>query len=446
VTKFPISRRTALRGAGVTLALPWLEAMHPAKAAATGTKGKGPVRLAALYMPNGVREDMWTPEGKGRDFRLTNIMAPLEKFKDDLIIPTNLWNAGSLTGDGHYVKISGWLTSTTITKTQGVDISCNGISMDQVAAQKAGRATPLPSLELGITPVSTGVDRNVGYTRVYGAHIAWSGPTNPLAREINPRLVFERLFRAGQPRGDSARQDRLLLDLVLDDAKALRQKLGASDRARMDEYLSGVRSLEDRLERASSPEKSHWKARVKLHEEAKPEGIPKDYATHVRLMMDMIALAFQSDTTRICTFMFANEVSNQSFQFIDGVKGGHHDMSHHQSDPEKLESYRLINIWHLRQYAYLLEKLRGMQEADSNVLDNSVILCGAGIRDGNKHDPRNLPLVLAGKAGGRLATGRHLVYEKDSPLSNLWLSVLEAFGTPVEKFADSTGHAAGVLA
>lgn len=163
-------------------------------------------------------------------------------------------------------------------------------------------------------------------------------------------------------------------------------------------------------------------------------------------MMDMIALAFQSDTTRICTFMFANEVSNQSFQFISGVKGGHHDMSHHQSDPDKLESYRLINIWHLQQYAYLLEKLRGMREADSNVLDNSVIICGAGIRDGNKHDPRNLPLVLAGKAGGRLATGQHLIYEKDSPLSNLWLSVLEAFGTPVEKFADSTGHAAGVLA
>lgn len=252
MTKFPISRRAALRGAGVSLALPWLEAMHPAKAS-TIANGKGPVRLAALYMPNGVREDLWTPEGQGRGFRLSSLMEPLEKFKEDLIIPTNLWNAGSLTGDGHYVKISGWLTSTTITKTQGVDISCNGISMDQVAARNAGRATPLPSLELGITPVSTGVDRNVGYTRVYGAHIAWSGPTNPLAREINPRSVFERLFRAGQPQGDSAKQDRLLLDLVLDDAKNLRHRLGASDRVRMDEYLSGVRSLEERIERASSP-------------------------------------------------------------------------------------------------------------------------------------------------------------------------------------------------
>lgn len=443
MSKFPISRRTMLRGAGATLALPWLEAMSPA---ATTKAAKPPIRMAALYMPNGVREDLWTPEGTGRDFKLAPTMEPLTSFKNDLLVLTNLWNAGSLTGDGHYVKISGWLTCTTVTKTLGVDISCNGVSMDQLAAQRAGKQTPLPSLELGIAPVTTGVDRNVGYTRVYGSHIAWSGPSNPLAREIDPRLVFERLFRAGQPQGDAARHDKQLLDLVLDDAHQLRQKLGASDRIRMDEYLSGVRSLEDRIERASRPEKSTWKARAPLPSAAKPEGIPKDFPTHVRLMMDMMALAFQSDSTRIITFMFGNEVTNQNFSFVDGVKGGHHDMSHHQSDAEKLRAYHLINMWHVQQYAYLLGRLRDMKEGDSTVLDNSMILLGAGIRDGNKHDPHNLPLVIAGRAGGRLASGQHLTYAKDSTLANLYVSMLDAFGTPVERFADSTGPLAGVLA
>lgn len=441
-----ISRRTMLRGAGVTLALPWLEAMMPRASAARAAASRPPVRMAALYMPNGVHPEMWTPEGEGREFKLSPTLQPLADLKDDLLVCTNLWNAGSVSGDGHYVKISGWLTSTTITKTLGVDISCNGVSMDQVAAQKLGRLTPLPSLELGVAPVTTGVDRNVGYTRVYGSHIAWSSPSSPLARELDPKLVFERLFRAGQPQHASVRQDKLLLDLVMDDAKALRQQLGASDRIRLDEYLSGVRSLEDRIERAARPGQSKWKARAPLPMEQKPEGQPKDYADHVRLMMDMIALAFQTDTTRIITFLFGNEVSNQNFSFLEGVKGGFHDMSHHQKDAEKLKAYHAINKWHMEQYGYLLRKLRDMKEGDSNVLHNSMILIGGGIRDGDKHDPHNLPILLGGRGGGRIASGQHLVYEKDSPLSNLYVSMLDAFGAPVERFADSTGPARGVLA
>jgi hypothetical protein len=436
----PLSRRMLLRGAGVSLALPWLEVMQAAP-----EKSKPPVRMAAMYMPNGVHPQMWTPEGEGRDFKLSPTLSSLEDLKSQLVVMTNLWNQDSKGGDGHYVKISGFLTSTTITKTLGVDINCNGVSMDQLAARTAGKQTPLASMELGIAPVTTGVDKNVGYTRVYGSHIAWSGPTTPLAREIDPRLVFERLFKASGPQGSSAKQDMLLLDRVLDDSKQLRTQLGAADRQRLDEYLSGVRSLEDRLDRATRPSESKWKLRAPFDPNAKPEGIPKDYAEHVRLMMDMIALGFQTDTTRVATFMFGNEVSNQSFSFVEGVSGAHHSISHHQNDADKMRQYQLINAWHIAQYGYLLRKLRAMKEGESSVLDNSMILLGAGIRDGNKHDPHNVPLVMAGRAGGRIDAGQHLVYTADSPLSNLYVSMLDAFGTPVERFADSTGPLRGVL-
>lgn len=436
-----LNRRTLLRGAGAALGLPWMEAM-----AAPAGGSNPPVRMAALYMPNGVHPDMWTPEGDKRDFKLSPTLSPLADLQDQLLVLTNLWNPGSVGGDGHYVKISGWLTCTTVTKTLGVDVSCNGVSMDQLAVQKAGRQTPIASMELGIAPVTTGVDKNVGYTRVYGSHISWASATSPLARELNPQLAFERLFRAGNGQGDGAKEEALLLDRVLTDAKELRQKLGGADRQRLDEYLSVVRSLEDRLERAASPEQSKWKPRVALDPAAKPTGNPKDYAEHVRLMFDIIALGFQSDSTRVATFLFGNEVSNQNFAFVDGVTGAHHSLSHHENKPDNMRQYQLINKWHIEQYGYLLRKLRDMKEGDSNVLDNSMILFGAGIRDGNKHDPHNLPLVLAGKAGGRLASGQHLSYEKDTPLSNLYVSMLDAFGTPVERFADSTGRLPGVLA
>lgn len=438
----PISRRTLLRGAGASLALPWLEAM----AAPARTAAPLPKRMALMYMPNGVHPEMWTPEGTGRDFKLAPSMAPLADFQNDLLVVTNLWNKASVGGDGHYVKMSGWLTCTTINKTLGVDINANGTSMDQVAAQKLADQTPLPSLELCTAPVTTGVDRNVGYTRVYGSHIAWASPTKPLAREIDPRMVYERLLRATRPAGDAVKDDVNLLDGVLTDAKQLRGKLGQADQHRMDEYLTVVRSLEERLSRSARPGRSQWKARVPVENTPKPQEEPKDFADRVRLMMDMMALAFQTDTTRIITFIFGNEVSNQNMSFLDGVKGGHHDMSHHQKDPDKLKAYQIINHWHVAQYAYLLRKLRDMKEGESNVLDQSMILLGAGIRDGDKHDPHNLPIVVAGKAGGRLATGQHLVYEKDSPLSNLYVSMLDAFGTPVESFGDSTGKLAGVLA
>jgi hypothetical protein len=434
-----ISRRTVLRGVGASLALPWLEAM------AASRQPKFPVRMAVLYMPNGVREDMWTPTGTGRDFTLSPTLAPLNDLKNELTICTNLWNAAAKGGDGHYVKASGYLTSTTITKTLGVNINCNGISMDQVAAKASGDRTPIASLELGTAPETTGVDTNVGYTRVYGSHIAWGGPTSPLAKELDPRAVYERLFRAANPRAGSNQDDILLLDQVRDDAKQLGKELGASDQQRLDEYLTAVRDLEVRLDRGAQPKQNRWKARVKLDPAAKPEANPKHHPEHVRLMLDMMALAFQSDTTRISTFMFSNAVSNENFSFLDGVTGAHHSISHHQNDADKLRQYQLINRWHVEQYAYLLRKLQGMKEADGSVLDHSMILLGAGMRDGNKHDPHNLPVVMAGRAGGRIDAGQHVIAGPDSPLSNLWLTVLDAFGTPVERFADSTGKLTAIL-
>ncbi len=437
-----ISRRSVLRGAGAAIALPWLEIMLPA---APVKPAAAPKRLAVLWMPNGVREDMWTPKGTGTEFELSPTLSPLKDFQKDLFIPTNLWNAAAKAGDGHYVKASGFLTCTTISKSLGVDINCNGVSMDQLAAQKLNGVTPLPSLELGTAPVTTGVDTNVGYTRVYGSHIAWSGPTSPVAKEIDPRLVYERLFRAANPQKAGMREEVMLLDQVLDDAKQLRQELGATDQKRLDEYLDTVRSLEVRLAKAKTPVASGWKPRAALDPKAKPGGMPKEHAEEVRLMLDMIALAFQTDSTRVCTFMFSNAVSNENFGFLPGVSGSHHSISHHQNDADKLRQYQLINQWHVEQYAYLLNKLRSMKEGEKSVLDNSAIVLGAALRDGNKHDPHNLPIVVAGSAGGRIRTGQHVVYEKDTQLSNLWVSLLDAFGTPVPRFADSTGPLSGVL-
>ncbi len=440
----PIHRRTLLRGIGAAIGLPWLEAMAVAKPRTT-TPGAGPVRMAALFMPNGVHPDMWTPKNEGREFDLPPTLQPLAPYKDELLTLTNLWNQASKGGDGHYVKVSGWLTSTTITKTLGYDISSNGVSMDQLAAQRAGHLTPLPSLELCAHPIRTGVDRNVGYTRVYGSHIAWKSATEPLARELNPRLAFERLFRATQPAGDAVKRDLLLLDRVLDDAKRLKKELGQDDQRRMEEYLSVVRSLEQRLDRASKPQKNKWKARAAIDPAAKPAGIPDSFPEHVRLMLDILALAFQTDTTRIATFMMGASVSNENMSFIDGVEGAHHSISHHQQDADKMRQYQLINRWHVEQYAYLLGKLRAIEEGESNVLSNSMILFGSGFRDGQKHDPHNLPIVVAGGAGGRFHTGQHRVYQEDSPLSNLYVAMLDAFGTPVERFADSAGALRGVL-
>jgi hypothetical protein len=439
-----ISRRTLLRGAGCGLALPWLEAMTPR---ATGSSvAPGPTRMAVLYMPNGVNVSEWTPKGTGKDFELSNTLQPLAPFKDSINVFSNLWNEAARTGDGHYVKESSILSCTTITKTMGAELNMNGVSMDQFAAQELGDRTPLPSLELGIEPIATGVDTNVGYTRVYGCHIAWSSPTTPLAREINPRAVYQRLFQAGQGGGADSQQDVALLDRVLLDAKRMQSKVGSADKQRLEEYFSTLRQLEQRLQRATKPGAKRWAARVPLSPKAEPLGEPKNHTEHVQLMLDMTALAFQTDTTRITTFMFGNAVSGQNFRFLEGVSNSHHEISHHSNDADKLRQYQLINRWHIAQYAYLLEKLSKIQEGERSALDNSMVLFASALSDGNSHNPRNLPIVVAGKGGGRLATGQHIAAAPETPLANLYVSLLDAFGCPVDRFADSKGRLTQVLA
>ncbi len=444
-----LSRRTVLRGAGVALALPWLEAMVPTARGATDSESAHasdtPIRMAALFVPNGVRQDMWTPTGEGAEFELSPTLAPLQSLKNKVLVLSNLWNQASNVGDGHYVKCSGFLTCTTINKSLGIDLNCNGRSMDQVAADHVEQATPLRTLELGIDPVTTGVDTNVGYTRVYGSHISWNGPTSPLAKELQPRSVFDRLVRSSNSSGTAWKQ-RLMLDRVMGDANELNQRLGVSDRRRMDEYLESLRSIEKRLDRQTGKAKSQWQPLAELDLTARPpEENPQQHQEHVRLMMDMIALAFQSDMTRVCTFMFGNAVSGRNFSFLDGVSGGHHDISHHERKDEKLKQYQLINRWHIEQYAYLLGKLESMKERDGSVLDHSMILYGSGLRDGNSHNPHNLPIVLGGRAGGRIRAGQHLSFSKDTPLANLYAAMLSAFGTGQNSFADSSAVLPGVL-
>ena len=445
-TSSRISRRTLLKGAGVALGLPWLEAMMPSTARAVQATNDNPVRMAMLYMPNGVNTAHWYPTGSGRDFTLSKTLEPLAGLQDKITVLGNLWNAASKAGDGHYVKEASILTCATIKKTPGVDIA-NATSMDQLAAQRLGNRTPLPSLELGVAPVAVGVDLAVGYTRIYGSHISWSNPNTPLPRELSPKAAYERLFRAGNaPSGGDAKLDSLLLDRVLGDAKRLRSEIGSADGARLDEYLSTMRTLEQRVQRVSNGEQKIWKPRMALRLDAAPTDSPSSHEEHCRLMLDIIATAFQSDTTRISTFMFGNAVSNVSFRFLEGVSLGHHDTSHHGKAEDKLRQYQLVNQWHVAQYAYLLNRLKSMKEGETTVLDNSMILFGSALSDGDSHNPHKLPIVLGGRGGGRIDAGQFRMYGDDTPLANLYVSMLDAFGAPVERFADSTGPLAGVLA
>jgi len=448
-----ISRRTFLKGAGAALGLPLLEAMGAPLLA----KNR-PVRMAFLYMANGVHPHLWTPKETGKDFQLTPLLEPLAKVKDDLLVLTELWNAASNFGDGHYVKTGGWLTGTTITKTTGSGLCSGGISMDQLAARQVGHLTPLPSLELSIEPVTSAVDANVGYTRLYGSHISWSTPTTPVAREINPKLAFDRLFRRAAGRKTSE-EDRSVLDLVLEDSKGLSAKVGTADRRRLDEYFESVRAVERRIDfdakRRNEEPDGDSESRKAIdalggrladagNDPAKRRESASDLTSHVRLMLDLMVLAFQADATRIATFMFANAVSNRNFSFLPGVSGGHHQISHHENNPANLEQYKKIGIWHVAQYAYLLEKMKAIQEGEGTLLGNSMIVFGAGMRDGQTHNPLNLPIVLAGRAGGTLASGRHLVFEKKTPLCNLYRSMLRRMGCPVDSFGDSTGELPGL--
>ncbi len=461
--KSMITRRTVLKGLGVSMCLPLLEAMQPNAsygAERSKTIAKPPVRMAVLYMPNGVNPHAWKPTGYGSNFELSPILAPLLNIKSEILVLTELMNKFSIEGDGHYVKVAPFLTGTHITKTTGSDLRCGGISMDQLAARRIGNFTPLPSLELSIEPVTSYVDTNVGYTALYGSHISWNTPTTPVTREINPQLAFNRLFRRQGVRSASAAAgDTSVLDAVMEDARQLQSKVGAADKRKLDEYFESVRSVEKRIafdaNRRADQYNSDPLARAEIEklgtritdyykDPARLSERSIDHTEQVRLMLDIMVLAFWTDSTRIATFMFANEVSGKNFAFVPGVTGTHHETSHHQGEAKKLEEYKRINIWHMQQYAYMLEKMHNIKEGNGTLLDNSMVLFASGMKDGNEHSPYNLPIILAGRGGNTIATGRHLVYPEKTPLCNLYRSMLTRMSTPVESLGDSTGELAGI--
>ncbi len=439
----PQSRRRFLRGCSVSLALPWLTSAAPRNTVASESKTSAespPVRAAFIYFPNGVWEKAWVPENTGKDYTLSPSLAPLADIRDDVLVLSGLDKKHSHDGDGHYAKTANFLTGMPVTKTTGKNISSGGISVDQLMAQQVGSNTPLPSLELGTEPVISGIDSNVGYTRLYGSHISWQSPTRPVAKEIDPGVVYQRLFGqsiAGQD--EKAKLYTNLLDYVMDDAKSLRPRLGRDDQFKLDEYLDSVRAVEKRIAfsmrtDAAGNRRTHANAEVAT---GRPNH-PADFREHIAIMIDLMVLAFQTDSTRVCSLMFANDVSGRNFSFLEGVAGSHHELSHHESNEEKIKQYQRINQWHVEQFAGMIRKLRAIPEGSGSLLDNCMILFGSSISDGNRHDPDNLPILLGGRGGGTIQSGQHLAAAGEVPVCNLYLSMLDRMGVEVESFGDST--------
>jgi hypothetical protein len=434
-----IPRRTFLKGMGTAMALPLLEAMTPTKLLGAISPAAKPVRMAFVYVPNGVNMADWTPTAEGSDFELPPTLEPLKAHRSDLQVLTGLAHRkADPNGDGpgdHARASASFLTGMQARKTAAVDIRA-GVSVDQVAAAKIGRLTRLPSLELSCDKGQQAGSCDSGYSCAYQFNLAWKTATSPLPPEVNPRLVFERLFSNGiaaeSEEARAARQanHKSILDFVLQDAQQLRSKLGSTDRRKLDEYMTAVREIEQRIEHAEQFGAAGT-------DYARPAGIPGEYEQHLRVMFDLLTLAFQTDTTRISTFIIAHDGSNRSYPAI-GVSDGHHDLSHHGGNQEKKKKIAAINQFHVRQFAYFLEKLKSVKEGGGSLLDHCMIVYGSGISDGNAHNHNDLPVLLAGRGGGTLGTGRHVRYAKDTPMTNLYLSMLDRMGVPTERLGDST--------
>lgn len=439
-----LSRRTVLRGLGVSLALPWLEATSGVVQAAAVTSS--PTRIAFIFVPNGVVMNNWMPKTEGYGFQLSRTLEPLAPVKDDLLVLSGLTHdKGRANGDGpgdHARSASVFLTGAQPRKTDGEHIR-SGISVDQLAAKAVGQKTRFSSLELGVDPGKMAGNCDSGYSCAYSSNISWSGESTPVGKEVNPRLVFERLFAGGKSSEvDKSQQQRealqkSVLDFIADDAKRLQSKLGRNDNRKLDEYLTGVREVERRIGTKTA------KPMDIDVEYAIPDGIPGDYQEHMRIMCDLMVLAFETDSTRIATMMFANAGDNKNYRKI-GVPEGHHDLSHHGDNPEKLEKLSKINHFQIQQLSYLLQKMKSIREGDRTLLDNSMIVYGSGLSDGNRHNHDNLPILLAGSGGGTIETGRHLRYDLETPVCNLFMSMLDRMGVDAPYIGDSTGRLSGL--
>ncbi|MES2468656.1 MAG: DUF1552 domain-containing protein [Verrucomicrobiota bacterium] len=439
------SRRRFLRGLGTLMALPALEATAPfaarAAAAKTGAAGSLPLRMAFVYTPNGKNMEHWTPGKDGSSYDLSPTLAPLKDLKSEFQVISGLKHEKArANGDGggdHARANASFLTGVQARKTAGADIR-NGISIDQVAANDIGQLTRLPSLELSCDEARRAGNCDSGYSCSYQFNLAWKSETTPLAPERDPKLAFERLFGSGggSSEEDAARAKReffnkSVLDFVMEDARSLQKHLGYTDKQKLDEYLSSVRDIERRLTSADQFSKS-------MPDYKKPTGIPESYQEHIRLMFDLQVLAFQTDTTRISTFLLAHDGSNRSFPEI-GVPDAHHGISHHQRDAAKLEKIAKIDTYYSEQFAYFLQKLKSIKEGNGTLLDNCMIVFGSGISDPDRHNHDDLPVILAGGGGGTLKKGRHLRLRDDTPMCNLYLSMMDRMGVKTANFGDSTG-------
>jgi hypothetical protein len=438
VTRKHLHRRTFLKGMGAVVALPVLDAMTPAFAAPAVRQA--PVRMAFTYVPNGISMVDWTPAAVGRDFAYTRVLKPLEKFRSDTVVLSGLSQKnGNALGDGpgdHARAAAAYLTGVHPRKTAGADIQ-NGISVDQVAAQKLGAATRFGSLELGCDDSRTVGNCDSGYSCAYTNSLAWRGPATPMPPETNPRLVFERLFGdidpslAPEVRARRLRHRRSILDLVGERTTELSADLGASDKRKLDEYLSSIREIEQRIQRAEADMTGLTPGIDK------PTGIPVAYADYVKLMFDLQLLAFQTDSTRIITMMMGREGSMRTYPEI-GVPDPHHPLTHHRNNAEWIEKVAQINVMHVQLFANFIQKMKDTPDGDGSLLDHSMIVYGSGLSDGNRHTHEDLPVLMLG-GGGNFRLGTHIVYPKGTPMNNLFLTMLDRMGVDSEQLGDSTG-------
>jgi hypothetical protein len=436
IVKKHIPRRTFIRGMGVTLALPLLDAMVPVRSLFAQSAAKGTSRIGFVYVPHGAIMDKWTPATVGGGFEFTPILKPLEPFRDYVNVVSGLGHKAADTTAVHSLSPTTWLSGVRPKATQGVDAFA-GVTADQIAAQSIGQDNALPSMELATEDHSGLIgscDRDYGC--IYMNTLSWRTPTTPMPMEINPRKVFERMFgQGGSPSERLARiqEDRSILDAITKEASALQLQLGPSDRQTMNQYLENVREIERRIQRA---EKSQGDADLQLP--ARPAGVPFDFEEHVALMYELMALSYQANITRVITFMVSREVSNRTYTQV-GVTDGHHAISHHQNRAEKMAKNVLIQTFNVNQFKGFLEKLKSMPDGDGSLLDHTLLLYGSNMSNSNAHDHYPLPNLVVGGAAGKMKGGRHLKYEDHTPMTNLLVTMLDKVGVKQESLGDSTG-------
>jgi hypothetical protein len=442
ITRKHLARRTFLRGIGTAVSLPFLDAMVPAFAAPRAAKP--PVRMAFVYVPNGIDMRNWNPSYEGKLGELPRILKPLEPMKDDILLLGNLThNTGRalLDGPGDHGRCCGsYLTGIQVKKTL-TNIKA-GVSMDQIVAKEVGQATRFASLEVGLEDARQSGDCDSGYSCAYTNNLAWRSETQPLPPVLDPRALFERLFGDGvilspAAKARQAKYRRSILDFVTEDTKKLETGLGPTDRRKLDEYLSSIREVERQIEKAERDN-----SQIDPHMD-KPYGVPADFAEHFKLMTDMMTIAFQADLTRVMTFLVTHEGTSRAYREL-GISDGHHPLTHHRNQEELMAKVVEINVYHMKQFAAWMEKLKSIKEGDSTLLGNSMIVYGAGLSDGNRHLHEDLPTLVAGSGGGTIKSGRRIVARRETPMCNLFLSMMDRMGVHMEHFGDSTGKLEGL--